>query len=121
MLVLARRTNEAIKIGPNITVTVLRVKGKALKLGIEAPGNMLVVRAELMGRSGEPRRDADAPPPAPEDGCAGQGSPANTRPGPALSGATSRRDCLQTGYVAPRAGRRGPRLARRVRAVLAAR
>jgi len=54
MLVLARRTNEAIQIGPNITLTVLRVKGKTVKLGIEAPENISVVRHELLLRSADP-------------------------------------------------------------------
>ena len=38
MLVLTRKYQEKIRIGENITITVLRMKGKAVRLGIEAPG-----------------------------------------------------------------------------------
>ena len=47
MLVLTRKQNEKIRIGPSITITVLRMKGKAVRLGIEAPLDVNVVRGEL--------------------------------------------------------------------------
>jgi carbon storage regulator len=47
MLVLTRKYQEKIRIGENITITVLRMKGKAVRLGIEAPGNVPVIRGEL--------------------------------------------------------------------------
>jgi carbon storage regulator len=47
MLVLTRKYQEKIRIGENITITVLRMKGKAVRLGIEAPPNVPVVRGEL--------------------------------------------------------------------------
>jgi carbon storage regulator CsrA len=47
MLVLTRKYQEKIRIGDNITITVLRTKGKAVRLGIEAPSNVPVVRGEL--------------------------------------------------------------------------
>ena len=47
MLVLTRKQNEKIRIGPSITITVLRMKGKAVRLGIEAPHDVNVVRGEL--------------------------------------------------------------------------
>jgi carbon storage regulator CsrA len=47
MLVLTRKYQEKIKIGDNITITVLRMKGKAVRLGIEAPTNVPVIRGEL--------------------------------------------------------------------------
>ena len=47
MLVLTRKYQEKIRIGENITITVLRMKGKAVRLGIEAPGDVPVVRGEL--------------------------------------------------------------------------
>ncbi len=40
MLVLTRKQNEKIQIGDQITITVLRMKGKAVRLGIEAPIEM---------------------------------------------------------------------------------
>ena len=47
MLVLRRKRGEKICIGDNITLTVLNVRGKVLKLGIEAPRGTRVLRAEL--------------------------------------------------------------------------
>jgi carbon storage regulator CsrA len=47
MLVLTRKYQEKIRIGDNITITVLRTKGKAVRLGIEAPTDVPVVRGEL--------------------------------------------------------------------------
>lgn len=117
MLVLARRKNEAIKIGPDITITVLRIKGKAVKLGIEAPGNVWVVRAELLGRSGEPRCDTDAPTAAPENDCGSQGPPGDARPTPDSDCPPMAKTSLRTRRGASCATRRRSRLARRGRAV----
>ncbi len=47
MLVLTRKLQEKIRIGDHITITVLKTKGKAVRLGIEAPAEVPVVRGEL--------------------------------------------------------------------------
>ena len=47
MLVLTRKLQEKITIAGNITVTVLRVKGQTVRIGIEAPRDVRVVRGEL--------------------------------------------------------------------------
>lgn len=47
MLVLSRRQSEKIKLGDSIVVTVVRLAGDKVRLGIEAPADMLVLRAEL--------------------------------------------------------------------------
>ena len=47
MLVLSRKENQAIYIGDNIKVTVLRVQGKTIRVGIEAPENVRILRGEL--------------------------------------------------------------------------
>jgi carbon storage regulator CsrA len=47
MLVLTRKLQEKIQIGDNITITILRTKGKSVRLGIEAPIEVPVVRGEL--------------------------------------------------------------------------
>ena len=58
MLVLTRKVQEQIQIGDNVTVTILRVKGKAVSVGIDAPPSVRVVRSELVrqdeGRRGRP-------------------------------------------------------------------
>lgn len=47
MLVLTRKLQQQIKIGEQITVTILRVKGHTVRVGIEAPREVRVVRGEL--------------------------------------------------------------------------
>ena len=47
MLVLSRKVGERILIGPDIAVTVGRVTGGGVRLGIEAPPELPVVREEL--------------------------------------------------------------------------
>jgi carbon storage regulator len=47
MLVLSRRENEYIKVGDSIVVTVVRVSGDKVRIGIEAPEDVVVLRGEL--------------------------------------------------------------------------
>jgi carbon storage regulator CsrA len=47
MLVLTRKHQEKIRIGDHITITVLKTKGKTVRLGIEAPAEIPVLRGEL--------------------------------------------------------------------------
>lgn len=47
MLVLTRKRQEQICIGDNIVLTILRVKGNTVRVGIEAPRDVRVVRGEL--------------------------------------------------------------------------
>jgi carbon storage regulator len=47
MLVLSRRERERIRLGNSIVVTVVRVNGDRVRIGIEAPDDMLVLREEL--------------------------------------------------------------------------
>ena len=47
MLVLSRKTNESIVIDGNITVSVLRVDHDNVRLGIEAPLEIPVLRKEI--------------------------------------------------------------------------
>lgn len=51
MLVLTRKMHQKIEIGGNIVVTVLSVKGNSVRLGIEAPRDVRVVRGELDRKS----------------------------------------------------------------------
>ncbi len=48
MLVLTRKLMEKLYIGDNICVTVVRLEGGQVRLGIEAPREVAVVRAELI-------------------------------------------------------------------------
>lgn len=47
MLVLSRRESQRLKLGDSIVVTVVRVSGDKVRLGIEAPADLVVLREEL--------------------------------------------------------------------------
>ncbi|WP_397570614.1 carbon storage regulator [Schlesneria sp. T3-172] len=47
MLVLSRKPSEKIHIGPDITITVVRIGPNTVRLGIDAPREMNVRRGEL--------------------------------------------------------------------------
>jgi carbon storage regulator len=64
MLVLSRRLGENIRIGDDIKVVVLDVKGTQVKLGIEAPLSVQVHRQEIYERIQEANRHAASVPPA---------------------------------------------------------
>ena len=50
MLVLSRRERERIRLGDSIIVTVIRVAGEKVRLGIDAPSDVVVLRDELQAR-----------------------------------------------------------------------
>ena len=47
MLVLSRKHNERIRVGDSVVVTIVRVSGDKVRIGIEAPANVRVLRDEL--------------------------------------------------------------------------
>ena len=47
MLVLSRKLNEELRIGPDITIKVCRLRGGSVLLAVKAPREVPVVRAEL--------------------------------------------------------------------------
>jgi len=47
MLVLSRKESEKIKLGDQITVTIVRVSGDKVRIGIEAPPDVIILREEL--------------------------------------------------------------------------
>ena len=70
MLVLTRRTNQSIKIGDDIEITVIEVRGDQVRLGITAPRDIAVHRKEIYlqiqqenvkaARGSTPDEDVDA-------------------------------------------------------------
>lgn len=47
LLILTRKIGESLIIGDNIRITVLEIRGKQVRLGIEAPPDIAVMREEL--------------------------------------------------------------------------
>jgi carbon storage regulator len=47
MLILARKKNQSLRIGDNIIITVLDVQGDQVRLGIDAPKDIQILRQEL--------------------------------------------------------------------------
>lgn len=67
MLVLTRKVQQQIKVGDDITITIIRIKGQQVRVGIEAPRDVRVMRAELAepaptGDSGEDSEVGEAAP-----------------------------------------------------------
>jgi carbon storage regulator len=50
MLILTRKLGESIRIGDDITLTVLSVKGNQIRLGVDAPREVEVHRQEIYDR-----------------------------------------------------------------------
>ena len=57
MLVLSRKPGEKIIIGNGITLTVIEVKGNQVRVGIDAPDDVRILRAELACWQDEPATD----------------------------------------------------------------
>ena len=55
MLVLSRKQQQEIVIGENVKITVLKIKGNTVRLGIEAPRDVKVIRGELPRIEEEPQ------------------------------------------------------------------
>ncbi|GAF91201.1 unnamed protein product, partial [marine sediment metagenome] len=66
MLVLSRKVGERLWIGENISITVVKITGGGVRIGIEAPTEMPVVREELKIRmERQLSENTDSAPPAP--------------------------------------------------------
>jgi carbon storage regulator len=72
MLVLSRQVGESIKIGKNVTITVLNVRGNHIRIGISAPKEVPVHREEVylenqkLGNGRYELEDTKPEPPAPD-------------------------------------------------------
>lgn len=85
MLVLTRKLQQQIQIGDHVTITILQVKGGQVRIGIEAPKNVRIVRSELERFSDEPAETGSAamPPTVRE-----AGRQSKDKPGEAFSSPT---------------------------------
>lgn len=50
MLILTRKIGEGIILGDDIRIAVLEIRGKQIRIGIEAPSNVVVLREEIYQR-----------------------------------------------------------------------
>ena len=62
MLILTRRVGEKLRIGDDISVTILGVKGTQVRIGVHAPAQVAVHREEIYERI----QEKQAAPPAPK-------------------------------------------------------
>jgi carbon storage regulator len=71
MLVLTRKSTEEIRIGNDITIKVIAIRGGQVKLGIDAPRGIRVSRVERADRTSGPAGSTRPPAPSsdnhPED------------------------------------------------------
>jgi len=58
MLILTRRSNERILIGDDIVLVVLGIENNRVKLGIEAPANVTILREEIVDTNTKKSIDA---------------------------------------------------------------
>ena len=61
MLILTRRVGEKVMIGDDVSVTVLRVKGNQVRLGVDAPKSVSVQREEIFNRMKSEGEEPGAP------------------------------------------------------------
>jgi carbon storage regulator len=57
MLVLSRKTLESIMVGDDITITILEIRGDAVRLGVEAPLEVPVHRHEIQALVDQEREE----------------------------------------------------------------
>lgn len=94
MLVLTRKLMEKLFIGDDICITVVRLEGGQVRLGIDAPREVSVVRAELVPeRQGGPTRGGHGQAPVHGHGPAGgRVAPPTASPAPAPGPTAARGD-----------------------------
>ena len=80
MLLLTRKLGENIRIGDDVKITIVEVKGNHVKLGIDAPPSVKVHREEIYERIQQENRRAQALQGGNGGSQAGNGAPTPTPP-----------------------------------------
>ena len=62
MLILTRQENQSIMIGDNVEITVVEVRGGKVRIGIDAPSEVQILRKEIYEDVAQKNRDAAASP-----------------------------------------------------------
>jgi carbon storage regulator len=58
VLILTRRPRQTVKIGKDVVVTVLEIRGTQVRIGVDAPRTITVLRQEIAPRPDAPQRRA---------------------------------------------------------------
>ena len=58
MLILSRKTDQQIKIGDDITLTIIEIHDGQVRIGVEAPRNIKVFRQEVFNAIQEENKEA---------------------------------------------------------------
>ena len=58
-MILTRKVNESLKVGDDVTVTVLGIKGAQIRIGISAPLDVAVHRQEVFERIQQEQGEAE--------------------------------------------------------------
>ena len=64
MLVLSRKTDEAIQIGDDIRIVILDIDSDRIRIGIDAPRSMRIYREELLQETADLNKEASSAPAA---------------------------------------------------------
>ena len=60
MLVLTRKIDEEIKVGPDVSIKILAISENQIKIGIEAPKHIQIFRSEVYNRVRETTKEASS-------------------------------------------------------------
>jgi carbon storage regulator len=60
VLVLSRKPGEVLRIGDDILIEVMEIRGNKVRLGVKAPSHVKVLRKELEGMMPDPRSKGDS-------------------------------------------------------------
>ena len=64
MLVLSRKLEQSILVDGRVTITILQIKGSKVRVGIDAPDDVIILSAELASQEFKPNAEVhdQAPP-----------------------------------------------------------